>query len=202
MDAPTVCTMGGIVGSPVNDAKQQEIRGEGDLVEITHCRIHVYLWQSVIDQLNGEPLLSDLLVIRISFLHDRPISIRFSVHLSLYLIFLFFRSFSFFFLFYLWPELIETVVKTFSVRYTKAYGIALLQKIKDELSVKADNWLLQQRPVRCGCAPSITASVNMFHGNLSQCTHVVQVGSRLREVDRPCQGRCRAQTRPRPLWHV
>ena len=48
---------------------------------------------------------------------------------------------------YLCPaELSETILKTFSTEYTKAYIIALLEKIRDEVTEEPEDWKLMQRP--------------------------------------------------------
>jgi hypothetical protein len=43
-------------------------------------------------------------------------------------------------------ELIEAVLKTFTLQYTKAYAIALVRHIKKELEEQTEEWQLLERP--------------------------------------------------------
>ena len=45
-------------------------------------------------------------------------------------------------------ELMETILKTFTLEYTKAYAIALVKHIEEELKQgKGEEWQLMERPV-------------------------------------------------------
>lgn len=46
-------------------------------------------------------------------------------------------------------ELIEAVLKTFTLQYTKAYAIALVKHIKEEVQETPVEWQLLERPVKC-----------------------------------------------------
>ena len=51
-------------------------------------------------------------------------------------------------------ELIEAVLKTFTLQYTKTYAIELVKHIGEELKEQPEEWQLLERPVGYTCTNS------------------------------------------------
>ena len=84
------------------------------------------------------------------------------------------------------PGLIETVLTTFTVQYSKAYAVALVKHIEEELKKeKPDEWKLLERPVgshsvRFTVCMSISCFYNYVHFHACP-SYFSEVGCKLGE---------------------